>query len=182
MKPRTYNTPGHAHELTFSCYKRLPLLNSTEAKEVFIEGLKHTALQHQLEVWAFVVMPEHVHVLFWPTQETYDVTEIRKTMKVRCAKTLLPKIKILDPQLYAQLVVPGKEPRREVRFWQKGKGYDRNLFSQEAISRAIDYIHANPFRRELSNSLADWPWSSHEAYVAGKDRWGLVTHYKDYRH
>jgi putative transposase len=46
------------------------------------------------------------------------------------------------------------------RFWQPGGGYDRNITSIEALHGMIDYIHANPFRRELVARAKDWEWSS----------------------
>ncbi|MEX0724922.1 MAG: hypothetical protein WD065_01550, partial [Planctomycetaceae bacterium] len=51
------------------------------------------------------------------------------------------------------------------RYWQEGPGYDRNLFSREAILAAIDYIHENPVRRGLCRRAIDWRWSSIRYYL-----------------
>jgi len=51
------------------------------------------------------------------------------------------------------------------RFWQRGGGYDRNLWSPEEIHEKIHYIHANPVRRGLVVRPEDWPWSSYATWM-----------------
>ncbi len=42
QKVKHYNTPRHAHELTFSCYHRYPYLESPKACSIFLEELGQT--------------------------------------------------------------------------------------------------------------------------------------------
>lgn len=51
------------------------------------------------------------------------------------------------------------------RFWQEGPGFDRNLFSPEAITASMDYIHLNPVKRGLCEKATDWKWSSARFYL-----------------
>ena len=51
------------------------------------------------------------------------------------------------------------------RFWQEGPGFDRNIFSPEALEASIDYIHNNPVKRGLCQKAADWKWSSARYYL-----------------
>jgi putative transposase len=55
------------------------------------------------------------------------------------------------------------------RFWQRGGGYDRNLWTPEEILEKVHYIHANPVRRGLVDRAEDWPWSSWRAWEEGVD-------------
>jgi putative transposase len=57
---------------------------------------------------------------------------------------------------------PGKEC---FRFWQEGPGFDRNLFSSDAIFASLEYIHDNPVSRGLCRRAADWKWSSAGYYL-----------------
>jgi putative transposase len=50
--------------------------------------------------------------------------------------------------------------QRHYRFWQRGGGFDRNLWSDKAIFAEIDFVHANPIRRGLCATPEDWRWSS----------------------
>jgi len=54
--------------------------------------------------------------------------------------------------------------RSSYRFWQRGGGYDENLFRPQKIWEKIDYIHHNPVRRGLGDHPVDWKWSSALAF------------------
>lgn len=51
------------------------------------------------------------------------------------------------------------------RFWQKGAGFDRSMFSPWVILGAIAYIHDNPVRKGLAHAAAEWVWSSARNYA-----------------
>jgi putative transposase len=79
---RSYNTPGHAHELTFSCFHRLPLLSRDRTRQWFLDALDAARHRLNLALWAYVIMPEHVHVIVCPREPVYQVRLIRTALKV----------------------------------------------------------------------------------------------------
>ena len=48
---------GHAHELTFTCHRSLPLLGKDRTRRWFLEALDRTRQTMPLELWAYVIMP-----------------------------------------------------------------------------------------------------------------------------
>ena len=54
---------GHSHFITFTCYRRLEHLANSHACSVVLRALKNTRKRYGLRVFAFVLMPEHVHLL-----------------------------------------------------------------------------------------------------------------------
>ena len=58
-----YDEPGHCHELTFSCYHRLQLLTNNSWRGLFCQAIDRAVERHHYRLYAFVVMPEHVHLL-----------------------------------------------------------------------------------------------------------------------
>lgn len=78
---QSYNEPGHAHELTFSCYQRLPLLSKDRTCRWFVDAMERARRQLHLDLWAYVIMPEHVHVLLWPRELEYELKRIRAALK-----------------------------------------------------------------------------------------------------
>jgi putative transposase len=110
-------------------------------------------------------MPEHVHLLIHPRAEKYSISRILSTLKQPVSKRA-----ILYVQRHARAFlrrITGVQPsdKAALRFWQRGGGYDRNLWSPEHIWETIDYIHANPVRRDLCCVGTDWHWSSARAYA-----------------
>ncbi len=58
-------------------------------------------------------------------------------------------------------------------FWQRGGGYDRNVTEPRTVWLEIDYLHANPVRRNLCERPEEWSWSSAADYTGQKS--GLLT-------
>ena len=155
--------PNHARFLTFSCFKRQPLLGTPSARDAFTEQLflARSRLGFQLAAW--VVMPEHVHLLVIPDPPALTISRILIAIKRPLAAQLLPTI---DPTKFHLTDAAGKR-----RFWQRGGGYDRNTYSSEELTEKITYIHENPCRRELSQRTEDWEWSSARAYAGLESKW-----------
>ncbi len=160
---RTYNTPGHAHEITFSTYRRQRLLAIPELAGAFVKAVLFRCEQHSYDLWAFVVMPEHVHLLVYPRKEAYNVQQFRSSLRVATGQSSINWLRKHRPEELARIRLPNGKSR----LWQDGEGYDRNLFSSKAIWSSIDYIHTNPVRRGLCESPRDWRWSSVLAYEGG---------------
>jgi putative transposase len=159
---RAFDVPGDAHELTFSTYRRLPLLSKPAARDLFITCLKEARAKHGFRVIAYVVMPNHVHLLVLPDGKL--IREILTALKSEFAKQLLAKLRAGNSAALEKLKVTRRDGTTRYRVWQAGGGYDRNLFSPAAIKAAIKYIHANPVRSGLCETIVDWKWSSARWY------------------
>ncbi len=111
-------------------------------------------------------MPEHVHVLIYPRADEYSISRILSTLKQPVSKRAILFVQRNAPAFLPRISDAQPNGKTELRFWQRGGGYDRNLWSPRHIWETIDYIHANPVRRGLCAVDADWPWSSAPAYAA----------------
>ena len=60
---RHFQQTGDLHFLTFSCYRRLPYLGATAARDLFESSLERIRRRYEFVVKGYVVMPEHVHLL-----------------------------------------------------------------------------------------------------------------------
>ena len=60
---KRYQTLGHDHFVTFSCYNREPYLQTADARDLFERSMERARRKFLFEVLAYVVMPEHVHLL-----------------------------------------------------------------------------------------------------------------------
>ena len=60
---RRYQQSRQLHFVTFSCYRREPLLDSPRSKDVFESALERARRGYGFYVSGYVVMPEHVHLL-----------------------------------------------------------------------------------------------------------------------
>ena len=150
--------PGEAHELTFSCFKRRQFLGKERTRKYFLDALELAREKHGIHLWAYVIMPEHAHVLIWPDREEYSVGDILKTIKQSVARKAVRFLREENPAGLKQLATGHKES--PYRFWMDGGGYDRNVYTFGALRKMVDYIHNNPVRRGLVEQAEDWKWSS----------------------
>ncbi len=165
---RSHNDPGVAHELTFTCYKRYPLLNADRSRQWLLDALKRAQRRWDFELWAYVIMPDHVHLLICPRQVDYQLSSILRAIKQPVAQQAVSYLHRHAPPWLKRLRVVRSNGRVEHRFWQQGGGYDRNIVQAKTAWATVQYIHANPVRRELAACPTDWPWSSARWY-AGLD-------------
>ncbi len=173
---KRYNIPGHAHELTFSCYKRKTFLKSKYANHFLADAINKSRERYNFEVWAYVFMPEHVHLLIFPRNEEYAISEILKSIKVSSSKRTVYFLGRKFPGALIHLETGLVKPKH--RFWQHGGGYDRNYWEREKIIQQVEYIHNNPVRRGFVENPCEWTWSSAKFWMTGED--GPVLVERDY--
>jgi putative transposase len=166
---KSFNEVGHAHELTFSCYQRLPLLSKDRSRKWFVGALNRAREQHAFLIWAYVIMPEHAHALIYPQRGNYDISKILQSVKQSVSRRAMIFLKREAPEWLEGLKVVWPDGRVEHRFWQQGGGYDRNMFEPKTVGASVEYLHNNPVRRKLVLRAVDWSWSSARWYAGMKD-------------
>ena len=108
------------HFITFSCYHRRPFLVPAVAKRTFETALERVRRSFALCIYAYVVMPEHIHLLLNEPE----------------GETLADAIKSLKQGVSRRLI-----GERE-HFWQK-RYYDFNVRNQRQFVEKLRYIHGN---------------------------------------
>ncbi len=123
-----------------------------DACQIFIDSVNKARIIYKFKVIAYVIMPDHVHLLMLPAEDNYQISKILTAIKLPVSM----KVSKLYQENTGLLL--GK-------FWQRGGGYDRNIVSKEAIFASINYIHHNPVRKGLCVRPEDWKWSSASLYA-----------------
>jgi putative transposase len=150
-----YNTPGHAHELTFWCVRHTRLFDDALARELFLQELSRARVAYKFKLFAYVIMPTHVHMVIGPSEPKYDIMRIRNGIKGCFARRYRSALRVQ---------AEGKNGDDPVfSFWEQGGGEDRNLWDAGAIVDSIHYIEANPVRSLLADAPDEWPASSAHA-------------------
>jgi putative transposase len=134
---------GALHFLTFSCYRRAPLLDNLWCYNLFECELEAIRKRYRFAVLGYVLMPEHVHLL---------VSEPEKS-----------KLSIAI-QVLKQVTSRKLKARGEAQFWQP-RYYDFNVWSAKKHVEKLRYMHRNPVKRGLVAKPEDWAWSSFRHYA-----------------
>jgi putative transposase len=159
QRPRGYNEPGHAHELTFSCYQRFSFLSKKRTCEWLAAAIATARTELNYSLWAYVFMPDHVHLIIFPNEREYNVSEFLKQLKEPVSRQAVQYLKTEAPEWLPRIRVR-RGQRSEHHFWQSGRGHDRNIDSARTLQKMIEYIHLNPVRKQFVEQACDWKWSS----------------------
>lgn len=94
------------------------------------------------ELHAWVVMPNHVHVVVWP-MPGHILSDILHSWKSYTAHEINRRL-----------------PEKVVPFWQ-GESYEHLVRDDEDLHRCCHYTLMNPVNASLCARPEDWKWSSH---------------------
>src|SRR5207244_4347207 len=97
-----------------------------------------------VEVWSWVLMPNHVHLILVPG-ETDSLRRMLAPMHRRYAG-----------------VIHARE-KRTGHFWQGRFGCV--AMDEAHLAAAVRYVALNPVRARLVKRATDWPWSSVHAHL-----------------
>jgi putative transposase len=147
------------HFVTFSCYKRLPLLGSVRARNVFVKVLGEARAKFGLAILGYVVMPEHVHLLISEPPNSTP-SSFLQVLKQRVSRQLRQQ---------SEMAISQCSQRTDTRlsnlphFWQD-RFHDFNVWSRKKRNEKIHYMHMNPVERSLVRHPREWLWSSYSFY------------------
>jgi putative transposase len=153
--PRTARivVPGAPHHITQRGNRREPIFFEKDDQAIYLRILAAQARQRGVEIWAYCLMPNHVHLILTPN----DATGLASTV--------------------------GETHRRYTSFINGRAGWTGHLFQSRYASAPMDdahfltaarYVALNPVRARLVERAESWRWSSVHAHLAGKDD-GVVT-------
>jgi putative transposase len=162
-----FDVLGHLHEITFSCYARKQLLTDDAWRGMLAKSIDSASHSEGFELIAFVFMPEHVHLLVIPGNANSKISRWLARVKQPFPKQIKEILEASHSPLLSAHTVRERPGKFCFRFWQEGSGFDRNLYSPQAVEASMDYIHMNPVRRGLCKTAVEWKWSSARFYLEG---------------
>ena len=143
---KRFQQTGDLHFITFTCYRRIQLLSTPQARDILEETLERVRSWYGFTIVGYVVMPEHVHLL---------VSEPERS-------SLAVALQMLKQITARKLRLPGSESP----FWQR-RYYDFNVYSERKVQEKLDSMHTNPVKRGLVRHPGEWRWSSFEHWTKG---------------
>jgi putative transposase len=153
---RHFHEPGDVHELTFSCYRRIPILTNNAWRAKLSECIDNACDELHCCLAAFVYMPEHVHLLVWGFAAKEEVSTFLSRVKQPLSSFVRADLAAAQSQLLTKLMVRERPGKTVFRYRQEGPGFDRNLYTMKAVQASLDYIHMNPVKRGLCLKARDW--------------------------
>ncbi len=154
----------------------IDIFTRPQYKHIVLESLEYCQKHRGLEVYAWVLMPNHLHAIVSAKDET-TVADIMRDFKKFTSKKIIEILKDDEKESRREWMLDrfrfvGKNDNKikNFRIWQDGY-YPELIYSLDFYHQKLDYIHNNPVRQEFVIRQEDYLYSSAIDYAGNK---GLI--------
>ena len=175
ISPRkSFMLPGDLYFWTATIHNWNPVLEPDYRKDIIIKSLCWLKEQELAQIYAYVIMPNHIHMI-WRTMQKERKETVQGTLLKHTAHLLKKDLIQNAPELLPAFKVDAAN--KQFQFWQRDSLAIR-LFTREVAYQKLNYIHQNPVAKKwnLAPDYVQYKYSSAAFYEYGVDHWGLVTH------
>lgn len=124
--------------------------------EAFLYGMKKVG---PFQIDAICLLPDHLHCI-WTLPENDDDFSTRWKVIKSCFSRRFIQLGGNPGQISTSKIRKG-----EIGVWQR-RYWEHMIRNQEDLIRHVEYIHFNPVKHGLVQSVKEWPWSSFHRYVS----------------
>ena len=160
------------HFISFATIHWIDVFTRPVYKDIVVDSLNYCIKNKGLEVYAWCIMPNHVHLIIGSQKE--NQSHIIRDLKKHTSKTIVRAV-VDNPQ----------ESRKEWMLWMFERAGKRNANNQDfqfwqqhnqpielssnfLIEQKLNYIHNNPVEAGFAWEPQDYPYSSAIDYAGGK--------------
>jgi putative transposase len=136
--------PGLSHHGTQRGNGRARTFFGDDDYALYLDLLAENCAAARVEVWAWVLMPNHVHLILVPADED------------GLRRALAPTHRRYAGHIHAR-------EKRSGHFWQGRFGCV--AMDDDHLAAALVYVALNPVRARLTDRAEDWRWSSVHAHL-----------------
>jgi len=176
-KRKSYIEIGEVFFWTATINRWQKLLFSDEYKDVIIQSLEYLSNEGKTDVYAFVIMPNHIHLIWKINDRNGKETTQGSFLKYTAHR--FRKMATRDGNLGSYRV---NSSNKQHEFWQRDS-LAIHLYSRDVALQKLKYIHNNPLAEhwKLVKHPCDYKYSSAKYYERDeknfpflKDLWEVI--------
>ncbi len=166
------------HFITFSIVEWIDVFTRSLYKEILVGSLKYCIDQKGLRLNAWIIMPNHVHLIM-SAKRDFIISNILRDLKKFTSKQIYKAID--ENQMESRktwLTYMFKRAgsknsnNKEFQFWQNDN-HPIELNNPFILKQKLDYLHENPVRAGIVFEPQDYVYSSAVDYFT--DRKGMLA-------
>ena len=173
--------------ITFTCYNWLSLFETTQSYDLVYKWLKLADDKYQIKTLAFVIMPNHVHLLLYLSDDRVNLNTVISNAKRFMAYAIIDRLKAQGNAVVLNMLASACTDKEKAK-GQLHKAFEpsfdaKPVYTLDFLYQKIDYIHHNPVsgKWNLCNEFTDYPHSSAAFYELGQSHvFVCITDYRDY--
>ena len=150
------------------------LLKPDKYKQIILGSLKHLVRYNRVVLYAYVIMPNHIHIL-WRILEPNILSDVKRDFLKFCSQKIKFDLEENHPEVLNYFLSKRKD--RQYQFWQD-RSYNTPLHNRDVVIQKLNYIHNNPLSKKwkLVAAPEDYLYSSAKFYLQGSVHESCITH------
>ncbi|MFN8286361.1 MAG: transposase [Chitinophagales bacterium] len=152
------------------------LLHDDKFKLIIIDSLKHLVKSKLIRVYGYVIMPNHIH-LIWQMLKMNGKEMPHASFMKFTGHQFLKQLRITNMELAPYTV---NSSTQKHHFWER-ESLAIELYTEDIFLQKLNYIHNNPVKSkwQLAQLACDYHYSSAAFYENGIDRFNFLTHFRE---
>ena len=153
-----FHNPDGVYFVSFAVNKWVDVFIRNEYKDIVIESLKYCQQNKGLELFAWCIMTNHVHLII-RAKDDFNLPDILRDFKKFTSKSLLKAFQMNKGESRKEWLLQQFKTPEGFRFW----GTDNHpieLWSNSVIDQKVEYIHQNPVVEGLVFKAENYVYSS----------------------
>jgi putative transposase len=162
--------PDDTYFVTSSIVNWVDIFTSDKYVKILTEAIKYNQGNRDLEIFAYVIMRNHFHLLCRSGKLRNIISSI-KSYSAKGIIELLKEDKKYDIlKIFEENKLPFKMDRK-YQVWQEGF-HPEEIIGEKMYNQKLEYIHGNPVIAEYVEDISEWKYSSVQDHLEGKQ--GLI--------
>lgn len=159
--------PSHLYFVTTAAVNHAHIFQRDVVKRILVDGLYHLHVVDGIDLYAFVIMPNHVHFIV-RSREDDPLKDVIRDFKANTARLIVRQYQVEgNQQALDFLAAAVKRPKKQqFKVWEDGY-LAKDVFSPGFLRQKMAYIHNNPTQPQwqLVEQAEDYVWSSAGFYL-----------------
>ena len=149
------------HYVTFTVHQWVDVFTRQCYADILIESIRYCQAEKGLQVFAWVIMSNHCHLIISSTQS--PLSDIIRDLKKYTSKKIMASIRANEKESRKKWLTWLLQKDGNIWFWEEGY-HGEQIFTQSFFDSKLNYIHMNPVRagivekeeEYLNSSCADY--------------------------
>jgi len=161
------------HFVTFSTVQWVDALSRPVYKDIVIDSLRYCIVNKGLNLYAYVIMSNHVHLII-SAREGTQLSDILRDLKKYTSKRLIKAIENNPQESRRSWILwlfrsagQANSNNKNYQFWQHDN-HPVQLSDNQMMEQRLHYLHENPVKAGLVFEPHQYVYSSAVDYAGGK--------------
>ncbi|MBN7810286.1 transposase [Algoriphagus sp. H41] len=148
---------GAVHFVTFTVHQWVDVFTRKAYVEVFLESLRYCQKNKGLEIFAWVIMSNHCHLILRAKDE--NLPDVIRDFRKFTAKKIFKAIQENPQESRKKWLEMTLTFENQIWFWEKGY-HGEEIYSRSFFETKVNYIHENPVRAGIVEKPEEYLLSS----------------------